>query len=116
MLTIISVTVVLERKLKLKLELEAKKLFFIFCPVFLFFYYFFINYRRSRGFRRESSVFPCLRLKATGSPTKALGDDGFKFFRIATVPTTFKFFRINYSSHFLISPRRNMRTTLLSSY
>ncbi len=45
-----------------------------------------INFRRSRGFRREPSVFRCLLLKATGSPTKALGDDGFRFFRIVIVP------------------------------
>ena len=45
----------------------------------------YLSLRRSRGFRRESSVFRCSLIKATGSPTKALGDDGFKFFRIAIV-------------------------------
>ncbi len=44
-----------------------------------------MNFRRSRGFRRESSVFRCLLLKATGFPTKALGGDGFEFLRIAIV-------------------------------
>ncbi len=45
-----------------------------------------LNYpRRSRGFRREPSVFLFLRLKATGSPTKTLGDDDCTFVRIAVV-------------------------------